>query len=71
MLTTDFEAAEEGITVPYPPLFDQKQLCRDQKLRTLPRMGAKLEEKVLRNIAQYKDRGGVSRCASRTTSRGS
>ena len=30
-----------------------EQLCRDQKLRTLPRMGAKLEEKVLRSIAQY------------------
>jgi DNA polymerase (family X) len=35
-----------------------EQLCREQKLRTLPRMGAKLEEKVLRSIAQYKERGG-------------
>jgi len=35
-----------------------EQLCRDQKLRTLPRMGAKLEEKVLRSIAQYKERTG-------------
>jgi DNA polymerase (family 10) len=35
-----------------------EQLCRDQKLRTLPRMGAKLEEKVLRSIAQYKERSG-------------
>jgi DNA polymerase (family 10) len=35
-----------------------EQLCRDQKLRTLPRMGAKLEEKVLRSIAQYKGRTG-------------
>jgi len=35
-----------------------EQLCRDQKLRTLPRMGAKLEEKVLRGIAQYKEHSG-------------
>lgn len=35
-----------------------EQLCREQKLRTLPRMGAKLEEKVLRSIAQYKERSG-------------
>ena len=35
-----------------------EQLCQDQKLRTLPRMGAKLEEKVLRSIAQYKERSG-------------
>jgi DNA polymerase (family X) len=35
-----------------------EQLCKDQKLRTLPRMGAKLEEKVLRSIAQYKERSG-------------
>ena len=35
-----------------------EQLCRDQKLRDLPRMGAKLEEKVLRSIAQYKMRSG-------------
>ncbi|HEY3827148.1 MAG TPA: DNA polymerase/3'-5' exonuclease PolX [Bryobacteraceae bacterium] len=35
-----------------------EQLCRDQKLRELPRMGAKLEEKVLRSIAQYKERSG-------------
>jgi len=35
-----------------------EQLCRDQKLRTLPRMGAKLEEKVLRSIAQYRERSG-------------
>src|SRR5262245_33599068 len=33
-----------------------EQLCRDQKLRELPRMGAKLEEKVLRSIAQYRQR---------------
>ena len=35
-----------------------EQLCRDQKLRTLPRMGAKLEEKVLRGILQHKERSG-------------
>ena len=35
-----------------------EQLCREQKLRDLPRMGAKLEEKVLRSIAQYKMRTG-------------
>ncbi len=35
-----------------------EQLCKDQKLRELPRMGAKLEEKVLRSIAQYRERTG-------------
>lgn len=35
-----------------------EQLCREQKLRDLPRMGAKLEEKVLRSIAQYRMRTG-------------
>ena len=33
-------------------------LCREEQLRTLPRMGAKLEEKVLRGIAQFKQRTG-------------
>ena len=33
-----------------------EQLCREEKLRILPRMGAKLEEKVLRSIAQYRQR---------------
>jgi len=33
-------------------------LCREQKLRELPRMGAKLEEKVLRSIAAYRQRAG-------------
>jgi DNA polymerase (family 10) len=33
-------------------------LCREQKLRTLPRMGAKLEEKVLRSIEQYRRTAG-------------
>ena len=35
-----------------------ERLCHEQKLRTLPRMGAKLEEKVLRSIAQYRMRTG-------------
>ena len=35
-----------------------EQLCQEQKLRALPRMGAKLEEKVLRIIAQYRQRSG-------------
>jgi DNA polymerase (family 10) len=33
-------------------------LCREHKLRDLPRMGAKLEEKVLRSIAAYRQRAG-------------
>ncbi len=35
-----------------------EKLCQEQKLRELPRMGAKLEEKVLRSIAQYRQRSG-------------
>jgi DNA polymerase (family 10) len=35
-----------------------EQLAKEQKLRELPRMGAKLEEKVLRSIAQYRLRSG-------------
>ncbi len=35
-----------------------EQLCLEKKLRELPRMGAKLEEKVLRSIAQYRLRTG-------------
>ncbi len=35
-----------------------EQLCKDQKLRELPRMGAKLEEKVLRGIAQLREHSG-------------
>ncbi len=35
-----------------------EQLAREQKLRGLPRMGAKLEEKVLRSIAQYRKSTG-------------
>jgi DNA polymerase (family 10) len=35
-----------------------EKLCQEQKLRVLPRMGAKLEEKVLRSISQYRQRAG-------------
>jgi DNA polymerase (family 10) len=35
-----------------------ERLCREHKLQTLPRMGAKLEEKVLRSIAQYRQSAG-------------
>jgi DNA polymerase (family 10) len=35
-----------------------ERLCQERKLRDLPRMGAKLEEKVLRSIAQYRQRTG-------------
>jgi DNA polymerase (family 10) len=35
-----------------------EKICQEQKLRELPRMGAKLEEKVLRSIAQYRQRAG-------------
>jgi DNA polymerase (family X) len=35
-----------------------ERLAQEQKLRVLPRMGAKLEEKVLRSIAQYRQRSG-------------
>lgn len=35
-----------------------ERLCHEQKLRVLPRMGAKLEEKVLKSIAQYRQRSG-------------
>ncbi|HWB98685.1 MAG TPA: nucleotidyltransferase domain-containing protein, partial [Bryobacteraceae bacterium] len=35
-----------------------ERLAREQKLRELPRMGAKLEEKVLKSIAQYRQRAG-------------
>jgi DNA polymerase (family 10) len=35
-----------------------ERLAKEQKLRVLPRMGAKLEEKVLRSIAQYRAHSG-------------
>jgi DNA polymerase (family 10) len=37
---------------------DLERICREQKLRDLRRMGAKLEEKVLRSIASYRQRQG-------------
>ena len=33
---------------------DLERICREEKLRKLPRMGAKLEEKVLRSIEAYR-----------------
>ena len=35
-----------------------ERLAKEGKLQTLPRMGAKLEEKVLRSIAAYRQRAG-------------
>jgi DNA polymerase (family X) len=35
-----------------------ERLCREQKLRELPRMGAKLEDKVLHGIAAYRQSAG-------------
>ncbi len=37
---------------------DLEKLCLEHKLRDLPRMGAKLEEKVLRSIALYRKSAG-------------
>jgi DNA polymerase (family 10) len=37
---------------------DLERICKEQKLRDLPRMGAKLEEKVLRSIASYRQTQG-------------
>ncbi len=37
---------------------DLERICLDQKLRLLPRMGAKLEEKVLRSISYYRQSAG-------------
>lgn len=37
---------------------DLERICRERKLRTLPRMGAKLEEKVLRSIQAYRQSAG-------------
>jgi len=39
-------------------LEDLERLCHDQKLRDLPRMGAKLEEKILRGISHYRQSAG-------------
>ncbi len=35
-----------------------ERLCQEQKLRVLPRLGAKLEEKILRSICNYRQRAG-------------
>jgi DNA polymerase (family 10) len=37
---------------------DLERLCIEQKLRTMPRMGAKLEEKILKSIAAYRRSAG-------------
>ncbi len=37
---------------------DLERICREHKLRDLPRMGAKLEEKVLRSIDAYRKSAG-------------
>ena len=37
---------------------DLERACKEQKLREIPRMGAKLEEKVLRSIASYRQTQG-------------
>ena len=37
---------------------DLEKLCRDHKLREIPRMGAKAEEKILRGIASYRQSSG-------------
>src|SRR5260370_29899200 len=37
---------------------DLEKLCQERRIRDLPRMGAKLEEKILRSIAQYRERTG-------------
>src|SRR3954451_24629348 len=39
-------------------LDDLERLCKEQRLRDLPRMGAKLEEKVLRSIEQHRSSAG-------------
>jgi DNA polymerase (family 10) len=37
---------------------DLERICQEHKLRLLPRLGAKLEEKILRSIAGYRRRAG-------------
>jgi DNA polymerase (family 10) len=37
---------------------DLERLCKEQKLRLLPRMGPKLEEKILRSITLYRQSAG-------------
>lgn len=37
---------------------DLERVCQEQKLRELPRLGAKLEEKILRSITHYRQSAG-------------
>jgi len=37
---------------------DLERLCKEQKLRVLPRLGPKLEEKILRSITHYRQSAG-------------
>lgn len=37
---------------------DLERLCKEQKLRALPRLGPKLEEKILRSITHYRQSAG-------------
>lgn len=37
---------------------DLERICREQRLRDIPRMGAKLEEKILKSIAAYRRSAG-------------
>ena len=39
-------------------LEELEQLCIDHKLQQLPRMGAKLEEKILRGLSHYRQSAG-------------
>jgi DNA polymerase (family 10) len=39
-------------------LEDLERLCREQKVRELPRMGAKAEEKILKGISHYRQSAG-------------
>ncbi|QOY91073.1 DNA polymerase/3'-5' exonuclease PolX [Paludibaculum fermentans] len=39
-------------------LEDLERLCREHKLQDLPRMGAKLEDKILKGISQYRQSAG-------------
>jgi DNA polymerase (family X) len=39
-------------------LEDLERLCQEHKLQTLPRMGAKLEEKILKGISQHRQSSG-------------
>jgi len=39
-------------------LEELEQLCRDHRLQELPRMGAKLEEKILKGLAHYRQGAG-------------